>query len=56
MRRSVRQIEEAIKRYVKANNADPKPFTWSTTAQEILARVERLPREFLTHGSRGSQP
>jgi hypothetical protein len=40
--RSTRQLEEAIKHYVKVNNADPKPFNWSKTADDILASVERF--------------
>src|SRR5664279_2057434 len=40
--RSTRQLEDAIKHYVKVNNADPKPFIWSKTADDILASVERF--------------
>jgi hypothetical protein len=40
--RSTRQFEDAIKHYVKVNNADPKPFVWTKTAEDILASVERF--------------
>jgi transposase len=40
--RSTRQLEEAIKHYVKVNNVDPKPFVWTKTAEDILASVERF--------------
>ena len=40
--RSTRQLEQAIREYLKLNNADPKPFVWAKTAQDILASVERF--------------
>ena len=40
--RSTRQLEDAIKHYVKVNNDDPKPFIWAKTADDILASVERF--------------
>ncbi len=40
--RSTRQLEQAIRHYIKINNDDPKPFVWSKTADEILASVERF--------------
>jgi transposase len=40
--RSTRQLEDALKHYVKINNADPKPFVWAKTADDILASVERF--------------
>lgn len=39
---SVRQLEEAIEAYIKANNANPKPFVWTASADLILGRVQRL--------------
>jgi hypothetical protein len=27
--------------YLKANNDDPKPFIWTATAEQILAKVAR---------------
>ncbi len=40
--RSTRQLEQAIRQYLKLNNADPKPFVWAKSAQDILASVERF--------------
>lgn len=34
-------LEQAITRYIAATNADPKPFVWTKTADEILASVAR---------------
>jgi hypothetical protein len=31
----------AIEAYLKAHNADPKPFVWTTTADDIPAKVRR---------------
>lgn len=31
----------AIEEYLAANNADPKPFMWTATAEQILAKVRR---------------
>jgi transposase len=40
--RSTRQLEDAIREYLKANNHDPKPFTWTKSADAILASIERF--------------
>jgi len=40
--RSTRQLEQAIRRYLEVHNADPKPFVWSKSADDILASVERF--------------
>ncbi len=39
--RSTRELEEAIRAYVQRYNANPKPFIWTKTADEILASVAR---------------
>ena len=39
---SARELEEAILAYIAATNADPKPFTWTKTADDILASVARF--------------
>ena len=39
--RSTRALEDAIRLYLAAHNADPKPFVWSVTAEEILEKVSR---------------
>jgi transposase len=40
--RSVRALENDIRNWVEAWNADPKPFVWTKTAQEILGSLGRL--------------
>jgi len=40
--RSTRQLEQAIKQYLDINNANPKPFAWSKSADDILASIERF--------------
>ena len=40
--RSTRQLEQAIRQYLDLNNARPKPFVWSKSADDILASVERF--------------
>jgi transposase len=39
--RSTRALEAAIKSYLAANNANPKPLIWTKTADEILDSVAR---------------
>jgi hypothetical protein len=39
---SARDLEDAIRAHVAATNADPKPFVWTKTADEILASVARF--------------
>jgi len=38
---SVPDLVTAIEGYLKASNADPKPFVWTATADDILAKVRR---------------
>lgn len=38
---SVPQLVDAILSYVEHNNADPKPFVWTATAESILEKVGR---------------
>jgi transposase len=38
---SVPALISVIEDYLKANNADPKPFIWTATADEILEKVRR---------------
>ena len=40
--RSTRQLEQAIKHYLELNNADPKPFVWTKSADDILASIKRF--------------
>ena len=38
---SVNDLVTAIEDYLKANNDNPKPFVWTATAEQILAKVAR---------------
>ena len=40
--RSVRALETAIREYLAITNDAPKPFVWTKTADEILAKVARF--------------
>jgi hypothetical protein len=40
--RSTQALETAIKQYVNFTNENPKPFTWTKTADEILQTVARF--------------
>ena len=40
--RSVEDLETAINDFLAAHNADPKPFRWIKSADDILAAVERF--------------
>jgi len=40
--RSTFALEKAIKEFLDANNADPRPFVWTKTADEILASIARF--------------
>jgi len=39
--RSVKELETAIREYIEVHNEDPKPFTWTRTADQILDSVAR---------------
>ena len=45
--RSTKELEAAIAAYIDARNADPKPFRWTRTADDILASIERFCRRTL---------
>ncbi|HSZ31105.1 MAG TPA: IS630 family transposase, partial [Pseudonocardiaceae bacterium] len=38
---SVNELITAIEDYLKINNDNPKPFVWTATAEQILAKVAR---------------
>ena len=40
--RSTAELETAIQAYLKAANANPKPFKWTKSASEILASIQRF--------------
>lgn len=39
--RSTQELEAAIREYLEMHNADPKPFVWHKTANEILSSIKR---------------
>jgi hypothetical protein len=50
--RSVADLEAAITAYIDATNANPKPFRWIKSADDILASIQR----FLPTHSLGAGP
>src|SRR5271168_2833167 len=52
--RSVDELKAAIHDYLEHHNADPKPFVWTKSAQEILAKVTRA-RNALQQITSGNQ-
>ena len=40
--RSVKELESAIRDYIAIHNENPKPFTWTKSADEILASIARF--------------
>jgi transposase len=45
--RSIAELETAIHAYIATRNADPKPFRWTKSADDILASIERFCRRTL---------
>jgi transposase len=45
--RSTAQLQAAIQAYIDAHNANPKPFRWTKSADDILAAVNRFCRRTL---------
>ena len=39
---SIVDLQAAINRYIAEHNADPKPFIWTRSADDILAKLNRL--------------
>ena len=39
---SVADLEVAIHAYIDATNADPKPFIWIKSADDVLASIQRF--------------
>ena len=46
--RSTAELEASIQAYIEATNADPKPFRWTKSADDILAAVQRFCTRTLT--------
>jgi len=40
--RSTAALEGAIRHYIEVNNANPKPFVWMKTAEQIISSIERF--------------
>jgi transposase len=51
---SVPDLIASIETYLEANNENPKPYTWTATAEDILAKVQRA-RAALDKGSINSE-
>ncbi len=48
--RSTKQLEKAIRDFIRVHNEDPKPFVWTKTADEILASIARFCQRTLDSG------
>lgn len=46
--RSTRSLEQTIREYLDSNNRNPKPFVWTKTADEILAKLGSFCKARLT--------
>jgi hypothetical protein len=40
--RSTTHLEAAIRAFIDAHNADPRPFRWTKSADDILAAIQRF--------------
>ena len=40
--RSTTELEASIEAYIAATNADPRPFRWTKSADDILAAIQRF--------------
>ena len=40
--RSTQELEQAIRNYIDTVNADPRPFRWTKSADDILATIKRF--------------
>lgn len=46
--RSLRELERAIRDYIRANNKAPQPFQWVATANKIIKKVRKYKRTLET--------
>jgi transposase len=46
--RSVRELEKAIRDYVRAHNQRARPFVWTATASKIIRKVRRCKEALVT--------
>lgn len=49
--RSVSELERAIREFIDAHHANPKPFVWTKTADEILASIARFAQRTASTGA-----
>jgi transposase len=54
--RSVEELEAAVLAYVERHNAEPRPFRWTRSADDILASVGRFCERTLAVHAPGLQP
>lgn len=40
--RSLAELEQAIREYLEVHNENPKPFTWTASADQVLGKIGRL--------------
>jgi hypothetical protein len=45
--RSIAELETAIRAFIDAHNAAPKPFAWTKSADQILASIARFAQRTL---------
>ena len=50
--RSTRELEQAIRNYIDTVNANPRPFRWTKSADDILATIKRFCRRTLDAAER----
>ncbi len=41
--KSIAELEDAIRRYIRDHNGNAKPFVWTKTAKEIFDKIDRMP-------------
>ena len=54
--RSVAQLEAAIREFIDAHHANPKPFVWTKTADQILASIARFAQRTLDYHAQPAAP
>ena len=42
---SLPDLVDAVEQYIAKHNKDPKPFVWTASANDILAKVKRARRK-----------
>jgi hypothetical protein len=54
--RSVTELQQAIKEFMTAWNAKPKPFVWSASAEKILEKIAKCKRRLEESRPGSTQP